>query len=161
MCNQPAVFNYANWALMWPQLAASVSAPQAQMYWNEAQLFCDNSSTSIISNVAPAYVRTSLLNYATAHIATLRAVITNPANGQPQQPSPLVGRIHEATEGSVTVTTQNDYPPGSAQWWQQTQPGAFFWAASSKYRMAMYVPGPCNAVNPYNLNTILAGRPNG
>jgi len=146
---------------MWPQLAQSVGSAQAQGYWQEAQLFCDNSPTSIIDNIAPAYTRTTLLNYATAHIATLRAVIINPANGLPSQPSPLVGRINVATEGSVTVNAQNDYPPGSSQWWQQTQAGAFFWAASSKYRMMTYVPGPRNAVNPYNLNVILAGRPNG
>ena len=77
-----------------------------------------------------------LLGMVTAHIAALNA----PLSGHPA--STLVGRISSATEGSVTVATQNDYPPGTAQWWQQTKYGAAFWAASAQFRTARYVHGP-------------------
>ena len=39
------------------------------------------------------------------------------------------------------MQTENLYPPGSAQWWQQTKYGAAFWAATSQYRGMRYVPG--------------------
>jgi hypothetical protein len=139
----PVVFNYTNWALRYPELAGSVSDPLAEIYFGEAQLYCDNSPTSIISNCAPAYQRTYFLNMITAHIASLNASI----NGQP--PNPLVGRISNATEGSVNVTTQFDMSPGSAQWFAQTKYGAAFWQASAAYRTMHYIPGPPGPRVPY------------
>ena len=83
-----------------------------------------------------------LLNMLTAHIAALNA----PLGGQPS--SPLVGRVSNATEGTVTVATDNQYPPGSVQWYQQTKYGAAFWAASAQYRTAIYAPGPRRSFEP-------------
>jgi hypothetical protein len=57
-----------------------------------------------------------------------------------QQASPLVGRIDNASEGSVAVATQNDYPPGTPQWFQQTKYGSDYWAASAPFRTMRYRP---------------------
>jgi hypothetical protein len=130
------VFSYADWIAMYPELANSVTQPTAQMYFFQAQLYCDNTPTSIIRDTSPGGEREMLLNMMTAHIAALNA----PINGQPS--SPLVGRITNATQGSVSVATQMDMPPGSAQWYNQTKYGAAFWAATAKYRTMRYVPGP-------------------
>lgn len=138
-------FSYSDWSARYPELASSVAAPQAQLYFNEAGLYCDNTPTSIISDASPGGERELLLNMMTAHIAALNA----PLNGQAS--SPIVGRISGATEGSVNVQTQNDYPPGTVQWFQQTKYGAAFWAATVKYRSMLYTPGPVPVANPFNL----------
>jgi len=134
------VFNYGTWAIRYPELYESVVQPLAQQYFNEAQLYCDNTPASIIRDLVQ---RATLLNMVTAHIAALNA----PLNGQPS--SPLVGRISNASEGSVSVQTQNDYPAGTVQWWQQTKYGAAFWAATAAYRTMRYVPGPVRNMDPY------------
>jgi hypothetical protein len=129
------VFSYTDWSAMYPELAMSVMQPQAQGYFYQAQLYCDNTPCSPITDTSPGGQRETLLNMMTAHIAALNA----PLNGQPS--SPLVGRISNATQGSVSVATQNDYPPGSAQWFQQSKYGAQFYAATAQFRSMTYVPG--------------------
>lgn len=85
------------------------------------------------------------LNMLTAHIAALNASI----NGQ--SPSPLVGRISNASEGSVSVGVQMDLAPGSAQWFAQTKYGIAYWQASLQFRSMLYFPGPAPVANPFNL----------
>jgi len=48
-------------------------------------------------------------------------------------------KINNASEGSVSVQTENDYPPGSVQWFQQTRYGSAFWAATIAYRSVHYL----------------------
>jgi hypothetical protein len=75
-----------------------------------------------------------------AHIAKLNA----PIGGDP--PSGLVGRISNASEGSVSVGVA--YPEvAGAEWFNQTRYGAMFWQATKQYRMAQYFPGPGAAFN--------------
>jgi Protein of unknown function (DUF4054) len=139
-CGGVVQFSYARWSARYPELAKWVSGATAQEYFNEAQLYCDNTRCSIVRDLCE---RALLLNMMTAHIAALNA----PINGQ--APSPLVGRIGGATEGSVSVQTQMDLPAGSAQWYAQSKYGLAFWQATAKYRMMMYVPGPVPVVNPW------------
>lgn len=136
------VFNYAQWVALFPELA-SINQAQATMYFGMAENLCDNSPCGIVPNCPPTYQRQTFLNLLTAHIASLFGSI----NGQP--PNPLVGRISNATQGSVSVATQNDYPPGSAQYFQQTKYGAAYWQMSSQYRTMTYVPGPVPITSPY------------
>lgn len=143
----PVVFNYATWAARYPELA-QVPQSTAQLYFNEAQLYVDNSPCSIIPNIAPAYQRATFLNMITAHIAALNY----PFNGQPS--SPLVGRISNATEGSVNVTATLDMPAGSPQWYAQSKYGIAYWQASAAFRTMHYVPGCVPAANPFYWNTV-------
>ncbi|MDN7490591.1 DUF4054 domain-containing protein [Burkholderia sp. AU45274] len=136
-------FSYADWSARYPELAASVTSQTAQLYFNEAQLYCDNTPTSLITDTSPGGERELLLNMVTAHIAALNA----PLNGQPS--SPLVGRISNATQGSVSVQTDFQVP-GSAAWFAQTKYGAAYWQATTKYRSMLYVRGPVPIVNPFN-----------
>lgn len=142
--NPVVIFDYVVWSLRYPNLASSVNSAQALMYFNEATLYCDNTPNSVIDNSTGQ--RQLMLDMLTAHIALLNANI----NGQP--PSPIVGRINSATEGSVSVQSEMNYPPGSAQWFMQTQPGASYWAATAKYRTMRYVAGPRGFINPFNRN---------
>lgn len=134
------VFDYSAWSLRYPDLASQVAQPTAQLYFNESELYCDNTATSIISNDSE---RAIILNMLTAHIAFLNA----PLGGQPS--SPLVGRIANATEGSVSVTAEMNVPDGSAQWFAQTKYGASAWQALAKYRSMQYRRGPVRRANPW------------
>lgn len=134
------VFDYSVWSARYPELAASVMQPLAQSYFCEATLYCDNTPCSPISDLCQ---RALLLGMMTAHIAALNA----PLNGEAS--SPLVGRISGATEGSVSVQTQNDYPAGTVQWFQQTKYGAAFWAATAQFRTMHYVPAIVRNMDPY------------
>lgn len=134
-------FNFATWAARYPNLAAWVNESIATMYFAEATLYCDNTPCSPVCNLTQ---RAMFLNMLTAHIAQLNANI----NGQ--APSGLVGRISSASEGSVSVSVENNYPAGTVQWFQQTPYGSSYWAASAQFRMALYMPGPVYDPDPYD-----------
>ena len=125
------VFNYANWAVRYPELSAWVSSALAQLYFNEAQLCCDNTPSSPVQCLT---TRSTLLNMATAHVAQLNA----PLNGQAS--SQIVGRPSSITQGSTSISTVMDASPGASQWWNQTKYGAAFWAATIQYRTFRYNP---------------------
>lgn len=135
----PVTFSYDSWIARYPEFA-TVSEATATEYFAEAGLYCDNTAESPVQDATQLLM---LLNMVTAHIAALNAGI----NGQPA--SPLVGRISQATEGSVSVTSEMLLQPGSAAWFQQTKYGAGFWAATMQYRSFQYrAPRPRN-FNPY------------
>lgn len=131
-------FDYAAWAARYPELSAYVAPQQAQAFFSEAQLYCDNTDSSIVTNVA---TRAVLLNMLTAHIAALNARLAAPS-------SPLVGRINSASEGSVSVSAELNLPPGSSQWYAQTKYGIAFWQATARYRTFRYVRGPQRIQDP-------------
>ena len=135
----PVVFDPAGFVARYPEFAALTTA-QLTAYFSEACLYCANSTSN------PAYcagVLPQLLNMMTAHVAWLYAPQAGglPApTGSPA--SPLVGRITNASEGTVSVATANDYPPGSVQWYQQTTYGASYWAATAQFRTMQYRTSP-------------------
>lgn len=133
-------FNYAQWVALFPQFAY-LGEPQAQQYFDLATAFNRNDGGGPVCNAAQ---QTTFLNLVTAHLAQLLAPS---AAGQPA--SDIVGRIANATQGSVTVGTDNQYPPGTAQWWQQTKYGSMYWTASAPFRTARYIPGGQGPVEPW------------
>jgi hypothetical protein len=86
-----------------------------------------------------------LLNMLTAHIAMMNSGITASSvpNGGSSQ---LVGRISDATQGSVSVSADMGTAGpagGSAPWYQQTKYGAAYWQATAGYRLGgRYKRGP-------------------
>lgn len=129
------VFDYAGWTLRYPELSAFVSQPLATIYFNEATMYVDNTAASIVADYSVGGARSTLLNMLTAHIAALNYGVSG------QAPSPLVGRVSGATEGSVSV--QAEYTaPGTAAWFLQTKYGAAFWQASAQYRTMQYFTPP-------------------
>jgi len=142
-----ATFDWIAWSTRYPELAAYVSQAQAQAFFAEAGLYCDNTDTSPVTNVATRLV---LLNMLTAHIAALNAALGAPS-------SPLVGRISSATEGSVNVSAEMNLHPGSSQWYAQTKYGMAFWQATLRFRMFRYVRGPQRIQDPISLMFPSAG----
>jgi hypothetical protein len=125
-------FDYTTWAAMFPELACSVPCPLAQGFFNRATLQLDNSPISQIQNLGK---RSAILNLLTAHIAALNA----PVGGN--EPNPLVGRVSNASEGSVSVAVDFPLTINSA-WMNQTKYGAEAWSALAPYRTALYVAAP-------------------
>jgi len=126
----PAVaFNYGGWVARYPEFAG-VLQERAQLFFNEATLYCANR----LNPVEDLTTLTTLLNMLTAHVA---AMAVGP-NGKPSPSNQPPGRVTNATEGSVSVTFENQYPPGSPQWFQQTRYGAAYWQATAVYRTMRY-----------------------
>jgi hypothetical protein len=133
------VFNYTAWQGQFPELAA-VSQNDAQGFFNEATMFCRNDGGGPVSN---AMMQTQLLYMLTAHIASLRRQGQGaPSPGSPIVPNSPVGRINNASEGSVSI--QTDYGTGvttKQAWYLQTKYGAEYWEMSAPYRTMRYRPG--------------------
>ena len=128
------VFVYADFTTQYPAFATNPPQATLAAYFAIAgELYLRNDGTGPVSDVN---AQTALLYMLVAHMAQL----ANGADGA--SPSGLVGRISNATEGSVSVAL--DYPatPNSA-WFVQTPYGASFWQATSAYRsFPAYRRGP-------------------
>ena len=135
-------FNLVTWTAWYPNLAATLpsglSTPidrgdgvlEAPIF-TMAQRYVDNTDCSPIKDLVE---RQFLLFLMVAHIATLAQISTN---GQG-----LTGAISGATQGSVSITMASLPMTGNAAFYNQTAYGAQFWAATAKYRLARYYPGP-------------------
>ena len=121
-------FDYPAWVARYPEFGY-VELPLAQAYFDEATLYLRNDGSGPVPKVS---VQKMLLNMLTAHIAALNAAS---ASGQPA--SGIVGRITNASEGSVSVAAEMR---GSelAEWFFQTKYGASFWQATAPYRTMRY-----------------------
>lgn len=130
----PAVtFDYALWTARYPEFSG-VQKPLAQLYFDEAGLYLANEESNPCFS---AGILPTLLNMVTAHIAALNSI----RNGQ--DPSPLVGRISSASEGSVNVSVEwKGSGSPSEEWWTQTKYGAAFWQATASYRQMRYFANP-------------------
>lgn len=122
----PTVFDLGG---RYPEFSSIASGTVQGIWTNEATLYLRNDGGS---PVIDAGQQQTLLNMITAHILALNFGVNGAA------PPDIVGRISSATEGSLSVGIDNDYPPGSSQWWQQTKYGAAFWSATSVYRRFRY-----------------------
>lgn len=144
-------FSYATWIAAYPEFSAC-SSGQGQAWFDRAGMFCENTTCNPAS---AAGVLSPLLYLLTSHLAWLNA--PRDANGNPAstgaQPSPIVGRINSASEGSVSVGSewQGSGSPSEA-WFLQTRYGAEFWQATAQFRTAQYMAWPtivADGVFPY------------
>jgi hypothetical protein len=123
-------FDYALWSLRYPEFAV-VSSLVAGEYFTEATLYLDNTACSVVQDASAGGQRALLLNMLTAHIASLNGFGS----------SPLVGRISQATEGSVSVSAEYGPASGTSAWFLQTKYGAAYWQATAQFRtMRYYAP---------------------
>lgn len=128
------VFDSAGFLARYPEFA-SVSTPTLQAYFNEATIYLNNTDTSPVTDGSVGGMRSLLLNMLTAHIAALNSGVSGQAASQ------IVGRVDQATEGSVSVHADMGAVPGTAAWYMQTKYGASYWAASAPYRTMRYFTG--------------------
>lgn len=122
-------FNYANWIARYPEFASIPQATVEQQYFPEATAYHRNDGGGPVPTAA---LQTVYLNMMTAHIAARYGAV----NGEPA--STLVGRIANASQGSVTVGTDFPLESPSQAWFAQTKYGADYWNATKAYRFFRY-----------------------
>src|SRR5690348_805737 len=125
------VFDAAAFVGRYPEFNA-VNASVLASLFGEATLMLDNTAASRVQQIEQ---RTPLLWMLTAHLTALNVGVNGEA------PSPLVGRIASASEGSVSVNVDNGPQPATAAWYMQTKYGAQYWQMTASLRSARYVPG--------------------
>ena len=125
----------------YPEFSA-VSSGLLADYYAEAGDYLNNTGLSPISDPLK---QARIMNMITAHIAALYSGVGGAA------PSGLVGRVSDATEGSVHVSADMGVPAvGTQAWFQQTRYGASAWAAMAPYRRGRYIPGFSRGGGGYN-----------
>jgi hypothetical protein len=66
-----------------------------------------------------------------------------------QSPLGIVGRINNASEGDVSVTSEWQAPPNANQaYFVQTKYGADYWTMTARYRLGLFVAAPPGSYNP-------------
>lgn len=125
------VFDPAAFKARYPEFS-TVDDGTLTAYFYEATLYLNNSESSLVTDVTQ---RSVLLNMAVAHLAALYSGVSG------QAPSQLVGRITQASEGSVSVSSDIGPVSNSSAWWMQTKYGASYWAATAPYRTMRYRSG--------------------
>ncbi len=128
-----AVFDFATFNALYPELS-KVTAPVGALLFSQAGLYLDNTDASPVQDVT---ARTLLLYMVTAHLASLSPGLAADGSAAAQG---LVGRITNASEGSVSLALDYGTQSASAAYWLQSPYGAAFWQASAPYRMGRYVP---------------------
>ena len=127
------VFDPAAFKARYPEFAAVADQTLAACF-DEACLYLSNGDSSRVQNLAR---RATLLNMLTAHVAYIGGLLST--DGMPRP----VGRVSQASEGSVSAAFEGVPPtPGSGAWFQQSQYGAAFWQATSSLRGMRYIPCP-------------------
>jgi hypothetical protein len=134
------IFDPAGFIARFPEFT-TVSASTLTAYFNEATLVLDNTDASTVQQIEQ---RTPLLWLLTAHLAALYSGVNGQAAAQ------LVGRINNASEGSVSVATDYGTQPATAAFYLQTKYGAQYWQMTASIRAMQYVPGFPQA-HPYPL----------
>lgn len=138
----PVTFNYDTWIVRYPEFSSTVADPVlAQEFFNEATLYCVNDGRGPI----PTPTRAVLLNMLTAHIAYLNVGI----NGAPA--SSLIGRIDNASQGSVSVHAEMAPATASTDWYLQSKYGASYIQGVKPWILGgVYFPG---AVPNFGINS--------
>lgn len=125
-------FDIAAFRVRYPEFA-SVSDALLYAYFEEAQVYLNNTGTSPVCREG---LRSVLFNMLVAHLAALYSG----TNGQ--APSGGVGRLSQATEGSVSVSFDVGSNVSDAEaWFAQTKYGWGYWQATRAYRTGRYLPG--------------------
>lgn len=119
------VFDPAEFRLLYPSISATDE--QLEMYFAMAETFLDNTECSIVKDLD---ARKTMLYLLVAHIALL--------SQQAENGNPVVGRISNATEGTVSVGLDYGTMGNNERWYLQTPWGAMYWQMSKKYRSMVY-----------------------
>lgn len=129
-------FNYGTWLTRFPEFTTTPNiAAVAALMFQEASLYISNTDRSPVADLT---IRGLILNLMTAHLVAINYGVGA------QAPSPLVGRIDSAAEGSVNVHVAfSSAPSGSKDWYSQTKYGAQVWAATAPFRAFRYIQPGC------------------
>ena len=122
------VFGPVEFRALYPAITATDA--QLEDYFAMAETFLDNTECSVVKDLGS---RKRMLYLLVAHIATL--------TGMAEKGNPVVGRISNATEGSVSVSLDYGTMGNNERWYLQTPWGAMYWQLTKRYRSAVYRMG--------------------
>lgn len=125
MSDGVVVFDVDEFRELYPTITAT--DPQLEDYFAIAETFLDNTKCSIVRDLK---ARKRMLYLLVAHIATL--------TGMAEQGNNVVGRISNATEGTVSIGLDYGTMGNNERWYLQTPWGAMYWQLTKKYRSAVY-----------------------
>lgn len=131
------VFSPTDFKATWPEFAGVTDARCTSLFNIAATSYLDNTDNSPVMDVAE---RTSLFYLLVGHLLVLfGANPTVRADGTLNNQPP--GRISSATQGTVSTSFELRGPAQSALqgWYEQTEYGLSYWAATGKYRRFTYV----------------------
>lgn len=142
----PIAFNYQAWVNRFPEFSG-VSSATATLYAAEASLLVGNTASGPVNDPNLLAV---LLNLATAHLAWIYTARTDGVaqTGGLEQAPPLVGRITNGAEGSVSVAVDMPDQQPNAAWWNQTTYGAQVWTMMKPFRLFRYFAPRRRRYNP-------------
>lgn len=136
-------FNAAEFVAQYPEFTGITNAAMLRAF-NDAQFLLNNSCGSLVDD---ANLRLILLYTLTAHVLFIDAG-TNDGAGNVTPGQGIVGRIDNATEGSVSVSASyNDNVTMSEAYFIQTKYGAKFWQQTAHIRTMTYVGPPSHGPN--------------
>jgi hypothetical protein len=136
----PYVFDYATWVAMFPEMSG-VSSAAAGGYFAMATLYVRNDGRGPIRD---PNMQSTLLNLTTAHLAKLFSTQNAgvPTTGGIEPPNTgSVGRVSQASQGSVSASLEMMPATASSAWWAQSQYGISAWKLLAPFRTMRYV-GP-------------------
>ena len=142
MGTTPYVFDYDTWVAMFPEMAG-VTSPVATGYFAMATMYIRNDGGGPIND---PNMQATVLNLTTAHIAKLFSNQTAgiPVTGGIEPPNTgAVGRVSQASQGSVSATLEMMPAEASSAWFNQTQYGAAAYRMLAPFRTMRYL-GPTN-----------------
>ena len=140
---------FTTFTTIFPEFSCLTQA-QVQAYFTMAGLYVAND----VSNPAVC-ILPQLFYLVTAHVAWLlcpKGADGNPSATGTSGSGGLVGRITNATQGSVNVGLDMGAPGGASPqeaWWDQTKYGAAAFASMAAFRTARYTVSPTNVGGPF------------
>jgi hypothetical protein len=140
-------FDPAAFVAMYPDFTGLTNL-QMQNAFALAELYVNNTCGSRVRN---ANLRETLLGLVTAHIAFLNYGSIDAAGNVTPAPG-IVGRVNQASEGTVSVSAEMVATAASA-FYLQTKWGAQFWSATAPFRTAVYVAPLQTCDTPWGGNT--------
>lgn len=126
---EKVIFDPVEFREIYPEFK-TLSDTQLNWYFSRAERLLDNGNCSPVSNLNE---RKILLYLLTAHIAMLAGGV----NGKP--PQQTVGRVANATQGSVSVSLAMEGVTAQSAWYEQTSYGSEYFEATKKYRVGYLV----------------------
>jgi hypothetical protein len=132
-------FDYDAFIARYPEFATTVTKPLAEALFAEATVYHANDGSGPVATEDQQRV---LLNMLVAHLAVQGGYGAGGA-------SPFIGPITNASEGSVSVSSQPLTAAGTEAWFLTTKYGSNYWFATAQYRTMRYRPGPQRQFSPW------------
>ncbi len=129
-------FDVATFRELYPEFSTASDTLLSGLFKQASTLYLNNTDFSPVEDITE---REQLLFLLVAHLCYLRGHGSG-GNGKTGSRE-LVGKITNASEGSVSVAVDSGGSNDESWWYLQSSYGAAFWQATAPYRTMRYYPG--------------------